>query len=422
MRHALIDLRALRHGADFRRLWWTQTVAVLGAQLMLFAVLLQVWQMTGSPLWTGAVGLAHAVPMIAVSLVSGALADSGDRRRLVLLGTLGQLAFAVLLAGQALLGNDSVLLVLALVSAQTVFAALAAPARRTFVPRLLPAGLVPGGLALSHISGQGAMLVGPAVGGLLAAGVGVTWCYLLHAVGLAVSAYGVVKLPSMPPELLVERDPLGPGAARLALGRVVEGLRYVVRRPVLRGSFLTDLSATLLVMPVALFPMVNEERFGGSPQTLGLFMSAVAIGGVGVSLLSGTYTRAQRQGVVMLSAASVWCVALTCFAVVDGLVLTMATLVVAGAADTVSVVARGTITQLATPDALRGRVASAELMVGMAGPDLGNARGGAVAAATSSTFALASGGLLGLVGVLAVAWRLPAVRRFTVAEAVPLGR
>lgn len=419
IRASLLDLRPLRASADFRRLWWTQAVSVLGAQLTLFAVLLQVWRLTGDPLWTGAVGLAHAVPLVVVSLLGGVLADSHDRRRLVLLGTVGQLVATTLLAAQALLGNRSVLLVLGLVALQTAFAALAGPARRTFVPRLLAPALVPAGLALTHIGFQAAMLVGPAVGGLLTAGAGLGWCYAAQVVALAVSVHGVARLPSMPPEQ-DRAGGTGDGTAAV-LRRVGAGLGFVVRRPVLRGSFLTDLSATLLAMPVALFPMVNEERFGGSAQTLGLFMSAVALGGVAVSLLSGAWTRLSRQGMVMLAAASTWCVALTVFAVVDGLVLTLLALAVAGAADTVSVVARGTITQLATPDALRGRVAAAELVVGMAGPDLGNARAGAVAAATSSTLGLVSGGLLGLLGVLAVAWRIPEVRRFSV-ERQPAGR
>lgn len=416
IRASLLDLRPLRASADFRRLWWTQAVSVLGAQVTLFAVLLQVWRLTRDPLWTGAVGLAHAVPLVVVSLLGGVLADTHDRRRLVLLGTVGQLVATAMLAAQAVLDNRSVLVVLALVALQTTFAALAGPARRTFVPRLLAPALVPAGLALTHIGFQAAMLVGPAVGGLLTAGAGLAWCYAAQVAALAVSVHGVARLPAMPPE-----PDHAPDGTRAALRRVGAGLGFVVRRPALRGSFLTDLSATLLAMPVALFPMVNEERFGGSAQTLGLFMSAVALGGVVVSLLSGAWTRLPRQGVVMLVAASCWCVALTVFAVVDGLVVTLTALAVAGAADTVSVVARGTLTQLATPDALRGRVAAAELVVGMAGPDLGNARAGAVAAATSSTLSLASGGLLGLVGVLAVAWRIPEVRRFRV-DREPAGR
>jgi MFS family permease len=405
MRGALIDLRPLGASQDFRRLWWTTSLSAIGSQFTLFAVLLQVWQLTGSPWWTGAIGLAHGIPVIVVSLLGGALADRVDRRALILVGSAGQLVTASLLAVQAALGVDSVLLVLGLVVVQTSFASISMPARRTLVPRLLAVGLVPAGLALTHISFQVSMLLGPALAGLVAAGWGLTACYAVDAVFFAVAMYGVARLPAIPP--LVEE----PGSEGTT-GKVLEGLRFVVRRPVLRGAFLSDMAQTLLAMPVALFPMVNDERFGGSPGTLGLFMSSVAVGGVAASLLSGLYTRAPRPGVVMLVAALTWGVALAGFGLVDGFALTMGALVVAGAADTVSVVCRGTITQLATPDALRGRVAAAEGIVGMGGPDLGNVRAGAVAGVSSAEVALVSGGVLCVLGVATVAWRVPAVRRF----------
>lgn len=405
MRGALIDLRPLRASQDFRRLWWTSSVSAIGSQFTLFAVLLQVWQLTGSPWWTGAIGLAHGIPVIVVSLLGGALADRVDRRTLILIGSAGQLVTASLLATQAALGVDSVLLVLGLVVVQTSFASVAMPARRTLVPRLLAVGLVPAGLALTHISFQVSMLLGPALAGLVAAGWGLTACYAVDALFFAVAMYGVARLPAVPP--LVEEC-----GSEGTTGKVLEGLRFVVRRPVLRGAFLSDMAQTLLAMPVALFPMVNDERFGGSPGTLGLFMSSVAVGGVAASLLSGLYTRAPRPGVVMLVAALTWGVALAGFGLVDGFAMTMGALVVAGAADTVSVVCRGTITQLATPDALRGRVAAAEGIVGMGGPDLGNVRAGAVAGVSSAEVALVSGGVLCVLGVATVAWRVPAVRRF----------
>src|SRR3954469_21814656 len=137
MRGALIDVRPLRGSADFRRLWIGTSLSTLGGQLTVFAVMLQVWQLTHSPVWTGSIGLAHALPMLVLSPFGGALADRVDRRRLVLQTSLGQLLTVVLLAAQAIAGIGWVGLVLLLVAMQPSLGALAPPPRRTFVPRLL---------------------------------------------------------------------------------------------------------------------------------------------------------------------------------------------------------------------------------------------------------------------------------------------
>lgn len=405
-RHTLLDLRPLRASRDYRRLWAGTSLSGVGLQLTTVAVLFQVWELTGSPLWTGMIGLAHGVPMIAFGLVGGTLADAVDRRTLVRWTTIGQVLSAAALAGQALAGLDSLALVLGLVAVQAGCSALGAPAGRTFVPRLLPRHLVPAGIALQMVAFQAAMLVGPAVGGLVIARWGVAVCYLVNALTFLVSLYGVWRLPSMRPEGEAARP--GPRAA-------LDGLRVIGRRPALRGSFVTDLFATVLAMPVALFPVVNEIRFGGDPRTLGLFLTAVAVGGVTAGLFSGAVTRAPRLGSVQLVAAAVWGAALAGFGLTGPVWLALGMLAVAGAADTVSVTTRAALVQLDTPDSHRGRVSSVEHIVGVAGPDLGNVRAGLVAGAIGAPLALVVGGVGCVVGVAAVALTTPSLRRYRVA-------
>lgn len=399
----IFDSRPVRSSTAFRWLWVGTTTTAFGYQLALVAVLLQVWQLTGSPAWVGAIGLARAVPMIGCGLLGGALADTHDRRRLVLWATAGSVIASALLAGQAVAGLDSLPVVLGLVALQAAGSGFGAPARRTLVPRLLPRDQVAAGIALVHVSFQAAMLGGPALAGLIAAGWGTGACYLASTAAAGVAWYGVARLPAIPP------------AGEAAGGRIRAigvGLRLIARRPVLRGAFLTDLAATLLAMPVALFPAVNEVRFGGDPRTLGLFLSAIAVGGVTAGVTSGALTRYPHPGRVMLVAASVWGAGLAGFGLAHSVWLALGCLVIAGAADTVSVISRGAIVQLATPDSHRGRVSAAEHLVGAGGPDVGNLRGGLVAGLTSPAFALVSGGLLCVLGVVAVALRNPALRRY----------
>jgi hypothetical protein len=169
---------------------------------------------------------------------------------------------------------------------------------------------------------------------------------------------------------------------------VLEGVRFTARTAAVRGALLSDLAATFLAMPVAVFPVINQERFGGSPQVLGLLTSAVAVGGVLASGVSGLVIRQARPGVVLLG--------------------------VAGGADTWAVVSRGTVVQTATPDSHRGRVSALEHIVGVAGPQLGGLRAGMVAAGTSGGVSLVVGGVACVAGIGLIATLVPQLRRFTV--------
>ncbi|PYC88262.1 MFS transporter [Streptomyces tateyamensis] len=397
LKHTLIDVTPLRSSPPFRRLWVGQTLSGFGSQLTLVAVMFQVWQLTRSPVWTGAVGLAQAVPLVALGLFAGSLVDRVDRRRFYLVTIGGQAGCSLLLALQGFLGHAPAVAVLGLVALQSCFGAGSGPASRTFLPHLLPERQLAAGLALRRIAFQGAMLLGPALSGLLVGGLGVGACYLIDALTFLAALHAAYGLPQPAPV----DEPAQ--AARPGLRGVLDGLAFLTRTPVIRGALLTDLATTLLSMPVSLFPSINAERFGGSPRTLGLFLTAIAVGGVAASLFSGTFTRLPRTGLAMIGGSATWGAALALFGFARNPWAGLACLAVAGAADTVSVVSRSTVVQLHTPRELLGRVSAAEQIVGQAGPDLGNLRGGLVASATSGTTALVSGGLLCLGAVAVVA-------------------
>ena len=403
----LIDTRPLRSSPPFRRLWLGSTATALGGQLTVVAVLAQVWALTGNTVAVGAIGLAKAVPMVVFGLVGGTLADAVDRRRLVLFTTVGQILAAGLLAVQSLAAVESLPVVLALVSLQAACGGLGAPARKTFFVRLLAEDQVAAGIALTHLSFQAAMLAGPAIAGLVTARWGVGTCYVLDTVTFCAGLYGVLRLPAMRPD---------DTTARPGIRAIWAGWRFIARRPVVRGAFLTDVLATVLAMPIALFPAINEDRFGGNPATLGLFLSAIAVGGIVAGAASGLVTRARRPGIVMLAAAAMWGLGLAGFGFAQPAWLALGCLAVAGAADTLSVISRASIVQLATPDSHRGRVSAVEHIIGVSGPDVGNFRGGLVASATSASFAVISGGALCVLGIAVVAALNKPLRRFTIAD------
>ncbi|RCG26892.1 MFS transporter [Sphaerisporangium album] len=452
-RERLVDLRPLRASRPFRDLWIGSSLAGIGAQIASVAVLLQVWELTRSPVWTGGIGLATALPMLVFGLAGGALADVVDRRTIVRVTTAGHVLMAAALVAQAAAGNRSVVLLLVLVAAQSGCAALGAPARRTFPVRLLPPEQVTAGLALHNIAFQTSMLVGPALAGIVLAQWRYPAAYAIQAVADIASLIAVIRLPSMPAvDSDDDRRPAHRGREkgrfedarpgegppedgrpgkdpRRRRGPAPGGWRIIVRRPVLWGAFATDLAATVLAMPVALFPLINEIRFGGGPQTLGLFLSAIAVGGLGAGLLSGTVTRLRHSGRVQLVAATTWGLALAGFGLAGPLWLALGCLTVAGAADTIAVVTRGGMVQLETPDRYRGRVSSVEHVIGLAGPEIGNFRGGLLASLTSAPVALLIGGLSAAFTVITVGLlnrplrdhRLPSPQSFRPQGRAPTG-
>ena len=404
MRSALLDVRPLRQSPGFARFWAGTTASAVGGQLTSFALALYVWDRTGDPAVLGLIGLAGAAPVLAFALVGGGFADRADRRLVALLTTSGQAVVTAVMAAVAT--SDGVLVwpMLLLAAASSALGAVGLPARRALVPQVLGPRLLPAGLALVGLSFQLAMLLGPVAAGLVTARFGLAWCFALDALTFAGALVGIAGLPGGRPA-----DPPDRGG----VAAVLDGLGFVARTPTVRGAFLTDLAATMLAMPMALFPVLNEQRFGGSPTTLGLMTTAVAVGGVTGSTLSGLVTCRRHLGRVLLGCAAVWGAALAAAGLAGSLPAVLALLALAGGADTWSVVARGSIVQGTTPDRYRGRVSSSEAVVGVAGPQLGGLRAGLLATRTSGADALLLGGLTCLAGVAAVALTHPGLRAAT---------
>jgi MFS family permease len=402
-RRLLVDITPLKESPAFRRLWAGAGLSGIGSQMTNYAVVLQVFLLTHSSLAVGLVGAVIAVPSILVALVAGAVIDASDRRRTVLLGTSVQVLLSAVLALQAFAEFNEVWLLYCLVGLQAVVGAVSAPARRTFMPTLLAPDQLPAGAALQMFTMHGSLTVGPALAGVITAAFGLKVCYLVDALSFGFSLYGVARLPSM--------RPVATGAGRGARA-IAEGLRFVLHRRVVLGAFAADMSATFLGMPFALFPAINAQRFGGGAETLGLLTTAIAVGGIIGSALSGPVSRLSRQGLGMLVAGSVWGAGLIAFGFAHTFWLAFLSLALSGAGDVTAVVLRTALVQGVTPNRLRGRVSAAEFAVGAGVPQLGNFRAGAVASVTSPTLSVVSGGVATVAGAVLVGALIPALVTF----------
>lgn len=412
----LADVRPLRESPAFRRLWAGVTLSAFGGSLTSFAVILQVWELTHSSFAVGVIGVAQMLPTLAVGLLGGSLTDAADRRKVVLVTSAALAVVSATLTAQAFVGLRLVWPLYALVTVQAALNAVNFPARQTFLPRLLPPALIPAGLALDRLSFQIVLTAGPALAGLITGTpqLGLRACYLIDTVTFTAALYGVARLPAMPPQ----PDDAGPGA-RPGPHAVAEGVRFIRRSQPLAGAFLIDLNATVFGLPVALFPAINAERFGGRPGTLGLFTAAIGVGGLVSAALSGPIRHVARHGRAMLAAVAVWGAAFAGFAVAPGLWLTLTLLAVAGAVDTFTVVFRQSILQAVTPEPLRGRVLAADYVVAAGGPQLGDLEAGALASLTTPVISAVSGGLVTVAGALVIGLALPGFRRYRHAPGEP---
>ena len=408
LREYLLDTRPLAETPSFRAWWLGSALSSFGSTFTSFALLYYLWTSTHQPALVGGVALVQLVATVVGALLGGSLADRTDRRVLVMRSRVGQLAGSVALAALVLTGTASVPAVYVVAALQTGLGALGAPANRSFTARLLAPSRLGAGLALSRLGDQVSLLVGPVVAGLVVATVGIEACFLLDALTFLAALYGVSRLPPMRPDA----GPIGGAVGGPDLGGLRDGVRLVLRSPVLLGAFATDLAATVLAMPLALFPVVNDQVYGGSPITLGLFAPAIGLGGIVAGALSGRVTSSPRQGRLMLASAAVWALGLAAFGLSTSLPVALACLAVAGAADTVTVVSRTSIVQHAVPDSLRGRVNALDYLVGVSGPQLGNARAGLVASFTSGATSAVLGGLASFLAIAAVAAFTPSLRRY----------
>ncbi|MFF7392023.1 MFS transporter [Streptomyces scabiei] len=403
-----MDTRPLRRPA-YRRLWSSTIVTAVGSQLTAVAVPKQIYDITGSSAWVGYASLAGLLPLVVFALWGGAVADSVDRRMLLLVTNTGIAVTSVLFWVQAVTGLESVWTLMALLALQQAFFGLNSPARNASVARLVPAEELPAAAALGSTVMQLGLVAGPLLAGALIPVIGLAELYLIDALALCVTLWAVYRLPSLPPLDTTT-------ARRAGLREVVAGFRYIALHKVLLLSFLADIIAMVLGMPRALFPQLAATTYApyGEGLALGLLFAAIPIGAVVGGLMSGTFSRSHRHGLMVLAAVMAWGAAITGFGLSTSLWLAVAFLVAAGVADMVSMVFRGAILLSAATDEMRGRMQGVFTVVVAGGPRLADVLHGTAGAAFGTRTAVAGGGLLVMIAVLLLATATPALRRYRI--------
>ncbi|GAA1011763.1 MULTISPECIES: MFS transporter [Streptomyces] len=403
-----MDTRPLRRPA-FRRLWGSTIVTAVGSQLTAVAVPKQIYDITGSSAWVGYASLAGLLPMVVFALWGGAVADTMDRRTLLLITNSGIAVTSLLFWLQAVARLDSVVVLMVLLAVQQAFFGLNSPARNASIARLVPAGELPAANALGSTVMQTGLVAGPLLAGALIPVIGLSELYLIDAVALCVAVWAVLRLPPLPP--------LTDSARRRAgVREIAAGFRYISGHKVLLLSFLADVIAMVCGMPRALFPQLAAETYAswGEGLALGLLFAAIPIGAVIGGLFSGTFSRARRHGWMVIGAVTAWGAAVAGFGLSTSLWVAVAFLAAAGVADMVSMVFRGAILLSAATDDMRGRMQGVFTVVVAGGPRLADVLHGTAGSAFGPRAAVVGGGLLVVVLMLGLAAAVPALRRYRV--------
>jgi len=402
----VVDVEPLRVPA-FRRLWAGTAVTAIGSQFTTVAVPKQVYDLTGSSGYVGLTGAVAMVPLLIFGLWGGAIADTVDRRKLLIFGNAGIAIVSALLWIQAWLAIGSVWLVLGLLALNQAFFAINLPTRSAIVARLVEPKLMPAATALTSTMNMFGTVFGPMAAGALMPVLGLPVLYLLDTIALVLTMYTVWRLPALPP--------LSGQIRKAGLRDVLDGFRYMGTQKVLLASFVVDIIAMVAGMPRALFPEMAEQTFGDPPGggvALGWLYAAIPIGSVVVGLMSGWLGRVRRQGVAVVAAICCWGLSVAGFGLSRSLWLAVVFLVLAGAADMVSAIYRQSILQVAATDEMRGRMQGAFTVVVAGGPRIADLTHGWTAAAAGTEITATAGGFAVVVLIAVAIALLPAFWRY----------
>ena len=397
-------LPALRH-RDFAVYWIGTFFSGIGMQFTLVAMAWQLYELTDSALQLGLLGLSRGIPTVVLMLFGGLLADAVDRRRLLILTQWLHIGMAAGLTGATLAGAVSPAVLYLAAAMAGAATSLEQPSRQALVPNLVPRSELPNALALNMTQRQVGMIAGPSIGGIVLAFLGPGLCYATELVS---------RLPMLAALAVMRPTPqLAGGRGAVSMTALWQGTRFLWSQPLILSIMLLDLVQGLFADPRILLPIYARDILHVGPQGLGILYAAISVGSVLTATALSLRGQIEHAGRWVLLGITLFALATIGFAYSEIFWLSVLMLGLEGVGNTLSVVLRGTILQLATPDELRGRVSAVSGVFTMGGPQFGHFRAGLAAEILGPPMAVLSGAVL-LLGLTAAVARSAAVREFRI--------
>jgi MFS family permease len=397
---------SLRH-RDFRLLWTGQVVSVIGSQMQAAAINWHIYLLTHSAFALGLVGACRAVPIILCSLVGGVVADVVDRRRLMMATQTVMLISSATLALITFAGLTKVWPILLLTATSSAAWAFDTPARQSLLPMLVPLDDFQNAVSLSMLMFQTGMVAGPPLAGFVLASHGPAFVYAVNAASFLAMIGGLALMRvSGKPE---------PGAAdvpRISWQALVEGLRFVWRTPIIVQTMTLDFVATFFASANQLLPIYAKDILNVGARGYGFLAAAPAAGAIVAGLIMARMGAFKKQGTTVIVSIAAYGAATIAFGVSKVFWFSLLMLAAVGAADTVSTILRQTIRQLVTPNNLRGRMTSINMIFFMGGPQLGEVEAGTVAALFGAPLSVVAGGAACLLAAAAAFVKAKSLRQY----------
>ena len=408
---------------DFRLLWFGRLVSAVGSQTQIYAINWHVaellgeqvrvvellgreWQLQADALGLGFLGLVRVGPIIIFALLGGIVADNVDRRRILIWTQLASLFFSLVLAVLTLWGQITVGWIYVLSAFAVAAVAFDEPARQSLVPNLVPPKHLAKAVSLNSLLFYVSAVSGPATAGILIRLVGVGAAYLLDSITFVAVLVALA--------LMHYRRPPEQKGGGYDVAALIEGLRFTFRSRLIWSTMLLDFFATFFSSARTMLPLIARDILGLGSLGYGLLGTAQPVGAILAGLVVAARRRdIYRQGAVLLVSVAVYGLATALFGLSTVIAVSYVLFALTGAGDMVSTVIRGTIRQLVTPDHLRGRMNSVNMIFFMGGPQLGELEAGLVAAVFSVPVAIFTGGLATVFLTGWIAWRYPSLRNFT---------
>jgi len=396
---------SLQH-RDYRVFWVGQALSTIGTQFTTVAMAWQIYELTDSALQVGLLGLARGIPQVGLLLVGGLLADALDRRKLLMITNVGQLAVAAALVAFTMADAVTPFVLYVGTAFLAVFTSVDNPSRQALVPNLVSREHLANALALNITQRQIGMIAGPSIAGLVLAGFGAGPCYAVEAVSHLAMLIALL--------LIRPRSQTTAGRRGMTLGAVREGLVFVWTHPVIFSMMALDFGVNFLGAPRALFPIFARDVLDVGPQGLGLLYTSASVGALMSAALISVFGQVRRAGFWVLVAIAAFSIFTILFGLSHLFWFSLLALAGEGAGNTAGAVLRQTVNQLNTPDELRGRVTSVNNIFTNGGPQLGQFRAGAIAEIAGPEFSAVAGGVAALAIVIGLAIAVPAVRRYEI--------
>lgn len=396
-----IDLSPLKKYPDFRRLWSAGLVSYLGSMITYVAMPFQLKEITHSYVAVGILGIIEIVPLIIFGLYGGVLADAVDRKKMIWATEIGAMAIVTILLVNSYLPDPKTIVIYICAALFAVVDGLQRPSMGAILPRLVSHEDLPSASNLLTLRWQFGFIVGPTLGGVIFSTFSISTGYIFDIATYLISLLFLLRLKKVPPTNEAEKP---------SLAALLEGVRYAFSRQDLLATYIIDLAAMFFAMPNALFPFWADLLH--APWALGMFYAAGIIGAVVVTLTSGWTKTYRFHGKAIIFAAIGWGAAIALAGLTHSLVIVLICLALAGASDQVSALFRSVIWNQTIPDNLRGRLAGIELLSYSIGPLAGQLRAASIAAATSLSFSVTSGGVICVIVVVILAILMPEFRTY----------